>query len=104
MEFRVIWEIDIDADDPKAAAQEARAVQLKTNTSATVFDIWEPAAGKMHRIDVAGDADKLERAELVAARTALRLLQCEPDVPPTIHDVAVTMLLFLDREDMIFRR
>jgi hypothetical protein len=104
MEFRVIWEIDIDADNPTAAAQEARALQLKMNTSATVFDIWEPAAGKMHRIDVAGETERLEHAELGAVRAALRLLQCERDVPPSIRDVAVTMLIFLDREDMMFRR
>jgi hypothetical protein len=104
MEFRVIWEIDIDADNPTAAAQEARALQLKMNTSATIFDIWEPAAGKMHRIDVAGDTKRLDHAELGAVRAALRLLQCERDVPPSIRDVAVTMLIFLDREDMMFRR
>jgi hypothetical protein len=28
MEFRVIWEIDIQADSPKEAAQEARLIQL----------------------------------------------------------------------------
>ena len=104
MEFRVIWEIDIDADNPTSAAQEARALQLKMNTSATVFDIWEPAAGKMHRIDLTGDTERLEHAELGAVRTALRSLQCERDVPPSIRNVAVTMLIFLDREDMMFRR
>ena len=104
MEFRVIWEIDIDADNPAAAAQEARALQLKMNTSATIFDIWEPAAGEMHRIDVAWDTERLEHAELGAVRAALRLLLCEREVPPSIRDVAVTMLIFLDRENMMFRR
>jgi hypothetical protein len=28
MEFRVIWEIEIEADSPKEAALEARVVQL----------------------------------------------------------------------------
>jgi hypothetical protein len=104
MEFHVIWEIDIDADNPTAAAQEARALQLKGNTSATVFDIWEPATGKMHRIDVEGDPERLEHAELGAVRAALRLLQCEQDVCPVIREVAMTMLIFLDRKDMMFRR
>jgi hypothetical protein len=104
MEFRVIWEIDIDADNPTAAAQEARALQLKMITSATIFDIWEPAAGEMHRIDVAGDTERLDHAELGAVRAALRLLLCERDAPPSIRNVAVTMLIFLDREDMMFRR
>jgi hypothetical protein len=104
MEFRVIWVIDIDADNPTAAAQEARALQLKMNTSATVFDIWEPATGKMHRVDVEGDTERLEHAELGAVRAALRLLQCEPDVRPSTREVAMTMLIFLDREDMMFGR
>jgi hypothetical protein len=104
MEFRVIWEIDIEADNPKAAAQEARALQLKVNTSATVFDIWEPAAGKMHRIDLAEDAERLEHAELRAVRAALRLLQCKPDVPPNVQNLAMTMLIFLDREERMFRK
>lgn len=104
MEFRVIWEIDIDADNPTAAAKQARALQLEVNTSATIFHIWEHAAGKMHRIDIAGDTEKLEHTELIAVRAALRLLQCERDVPPSIKDVAMTMLIFLDREDMTFGR
>jgi hypothetical protein len=104
MEFRVIWEIDIDADNPTAAAQEARALQLKMNSSATVFDIWESATGQMHRIDVEGDSERLEHAELGVVRAALRLLQCEPDVPPTIREVAMTMLIFLDRENMYYLR
>jgi hypothetical protein len=28
VELRVIWEIDIEAEGPKAAAQQARAIQL----------------------------------------------------------------------------
>jgi hypothetical protein len=104
MEFRVIWEIDIEADNPTAAAQEARALQLKRTSSATVFDIWEPAAGKMHRVDVEAVTERLEHAELAAVKTALRLLQCERDVRPGIREVAMAMLIFLDREDMIFRR
>ncbi len=58
----------------------------------------------MHRIDVAGDNERLERDEIDAVRGALRLLQCEPDVPPGTREVAMTMLIFLDREDMIFKR
>jgi hypothetical protein len=104
MEFRVIWEIDIEAENPTAAAQEARALQLKVNSSATVFDIWEPAAGKMHRIDLAEVAEKLGHAELRAVRAALRLLQCEPDVPPNVQNLAMVMLIFLDREEMMSRR
>jgi hypothetical protein len=104
MQFRVIWEIDIEADNPKAAAQEARALQLRMNTSATIFDIWEPVARTMHRIDVAADTERLDQAELGSVRAALRLLQCVRDVSSRIRNIAVTMLIFLDREDMMFRR
>jgi hypothetical protein len=64
MEFRVIWEIDIEAEGPKEAAQQARAIQLIPGMSATVFEVWAYAAGKMHRIDVVEEPAKLDRDEL----------------------------------------
>jgi hypothetical protein len=51
LEFRVIWEIEIEADSPTEAAEEARVIQLTPGISATVFDVWAHVAGKMHRID-----------------------------------------------------
>jgi hypothetical protein len=78
MEFRVIWEIDIEADSPKEAAQEARAVQLTPGMSATAFDVWAYAAGKMHRIDLLEEPDRLDRDELFVVRAGLRFLQCKP--------------------------
>jgi hypothetical protein len=44
LEFRVIWEIEIEAESPKEAAQAARAIQLTAGMSATVFDVWAHAA------------------------------------------------------------
>jgi hypothetical protein len=35
--FRVIWEMENEADSPKDAAQVARVIQLTHGTSATVF-------------------------------------------------------------------
>jgi hypothetical protein len=102
MEFRVIWEIDIHAEGPKQAAQEARAIQLTPGMSATVFDVWAYMAGKMHRIDLVEEADRLEYDELFAVRAALRLLQCRPDVPPNIHELATLMLIFLDKDNLMF--
>jgi hypothetical protein len=81
MELRVIWEIDIDAEGPKEAAQQARAIQLTPGISATVFDVWAYVAGKMHRVDLVEEADRLDRDELFAVRAGLRLLQCNPDAP-----------------------
>jgi hypothetical protein len=98
MEFRVIWEIDIEAEGVKEAAQQARAIQLTPGMSATVFDVWGYLAGKMHRIDLVAEPDRLDRDELFAVRAGLRLLQCKPDTPPSIKDLVTVMLIFLDRE------
>ncbi len=104
MEFRVIWEIDIDAEGPREAAEQARAIQLTPGMPATVFDVWGHVAGKMHRIDLINEAGRLDRDELLAVRTGLRVLQCNPDTPPSIQDVATVMLIFLDRDNMMFKR
>lgn len=37
MMYRVIWEIDIDADSPTEAAEKALEIQRDPNSSATVF-------------------------------------------------------------------
>jgi len=104
MEFRVIWEIDIDAEGPKEAAQEARAIQLTPGMSATVFEVWAYTARKMHRIDLVEEPNRLDPDELVAVRAGLRLLQCKPDISPSIQDLATIMLIFLDKDNKIFRR
>jgi hypothetical protein len=104
MEFRVIWEIEIEADSPKEAALEVRVLQLTPAMSATVFDVWAHVAGKMHRIDLVEEPDRLDRDELFAVRAGLRLLQCSPESPPSIQDVATVMLIFLDRDNMMFKR
>jgi hypothetical protein len=102
MEYRVIWEIDIEAEGPKAAALQARAIQLIPGMSTTVFDVWAYAVGKMHRIDLVEEPDRLARDELFAVRAALRLLQCNPDTPPSIRDIATVMLIFLDKDNTDF--
>jgi hypothetical protein len=99
VEFRVIWEIEIEADSAKQAAQEARIIQLTPGMSATVFDVWAHAAGKMHKIDLVEEPDRLDRDELFAIRAGLRLLQCKADMPSSIREVATGMLIFLDRYD-----
>jgi hypothetical protein len=81
MEFRVIWEIDFEAEGPKEAAQQAREIQLIPGMSATVFDVWAYATGKMHRIDLVDEPDRLDRDELFAVRAGLRLLQSKADTP-----------------------
>jgi hypothetical protein len=39
--YHVIWEIDIDAEDPSAAAKMAREIQLDDESIATVFGVAE---------------------------------------------------------------
>lgn len=98
LEFRAIWEIDIDADSPIEAAQEARAVQLRPDTTATVFNVWEHT-GMMHSVDLAEQTGRLDGAELVAVKTGLRFLERARDVPASIKDVASVMLTYLERRE-----
>ncbi len=98
-----MWEIEIDADGPREAAEAARAEQRR-NTSATVFEVWDHAGKKMYRIDVAECPDKLDGKELGAIRAHLRLLQCVPGIPATVRHMTSAMLIFLDREKMMFNR
>jgi hypothetical protein len=74
----VTWEIEIEAGSAKEAAQEARTVQLTPGTSATVFDVWAQPAGKMYRINLVDEFDRLDRDEMFAVRAGIRLLQCDP--------------------------
>lgn len=37
-EYRVVWEIDIDADSPEEAAQKALHIQRNPGSIATVFE------------------------------------------------------------------
>jgi hypothetical protein len=104
VEFRVTWEIEIEAESPKEAAQEARVIQLTPDMSATVFDVWAHVAGKMHRIDLIEEPYRLDRDELFAVRAGLRLLQCTPDTPPSIQELATIILIFLDRDNMNSKR
>jgi hypothetical protein len=104
MEFRVIWEIDIDADSPKQAVQQARAIQLSPDMPATVFDVWDHAKQRMHRVDLASVSGCLDRAELTSVRAALRSLQCAPDLPVGMQDIVSIMLIFLDEDAGFFRR
>lgn len=39
MEYRVTWTIDIEADSPVDAAQEALRIQRDKDSIATVFDV-----------------------------------------------------------------
>lgn len=46
MQYRVTWEIDIEADTPALAAMEARAIQQRPDNSATCFTVIAPGGGR----------------------------------------------------------
>jgi hypothetical protein len=104
VEYRVIWEIEIDADSPKHAAEQARALQMNPAMPATIFEAWEHARQKMHRVDLAEAADRLDKAEMAKLRATLRRLQCSPEPRRDVKNLVTVMLLFLDAEEAHSRR
>jgi hypothetical protein len=40
-EYRVTWVIDVHADNPRDAAEQARAAQVRPGTTATVFQVFQ---------------------------------------------------------------
>lgn len=51
--FVVIWEIDIWAKSPEAAARAALEIQRDPSSTSTVFDVWEEDREDGRRIDTA---------------------------------------------------
>ena len=54
-EYRVTWEIDIEADTPLEAAEEALTIQRDPESTATFFKVWEHFSGvigKAHTVDL----------------------------------------------------
>ena len=49
--YRVSWEIDIDADTPREAAQKALDIQRDKESIATVFDVTGES-GSQSRVDL----------------------------------------------------
>jgi hypothetical protein len=43
-EYRVRWEIDVEADTPQEAAEKARRYAVKEDTTATCFDVYARVA------------------------------------------------------------
>ena len=46
MTYRVIWEIDLDADSPREAAEKAFAIHRNPESIATVFDVVDKTGRK----------------------------------------------------------
>ena len=47
MDYRVYWEIDIQAASPREAAEEAKRIQQDTFSTANVFDVIDEAGEKI---------------------------------------------------------
>jgi len=94
----VIWEIEIEAESLQEAVQKAREVQLKPDMPTTIFEVWDHARQKMHRLDLAEPVGRLGDAELASVRSAFRRLQCAPDTHTQVKDIVSVMLLFLDAQ------
>lgn len=50
-EYKVVWQIEIDAVTPEDAARQAQAIMLDPESLATVFHVWE-YSGKRGVIDL----------------------------------------------------
>jgi hypothetical protein len=86
MDYFVSWEIELAAGNPIEAARQARAVQVRHGTMATVFDVHSANAESVVRVDLTAVAEKetvqsseapnvFSRVELVTILHSLRLLQ-----------------------------
>jgi len=71
-EYRVKWEIDVEAESPRHAAELAREAQIRPDTQAVVFDVQDPLTmAEPVRIDLnqptnaRGAAAKLEVYEYI---------------------------------------
>ena len=51
MTLRVTWQIDLEADSPREAAEKALEIQRNPDSIATVFDVVN-GAGKKTRVDL----------------------------------------------------
>jgi hypothetical protein len=51
MQYRITWEIDVEADTPQDAARKALRIQRKRDSIATVFDVTDEA-GRTSTIDL----------------------------------------------------
>lgn len=56
--YRVVWEIDLDADSPQEAAAQALAIQKDTypGTLADHFSVWDED-GNRTEVDAGRDAE-----------------------------------------------
>lgn len=62
MMYRVIWEVDIDAEDPVSAARAARKMQLDAESTATIFEVFSATPKQRFDVDLMTE-DKKEQED-----------------------------------------
>lgn len=64
-QYKIVWEMDIDAKSPKGAALKARQIQADPKSIATVFYIQKDSGGSLYKIDLDGDKFGEKKTEKV---------------------------------------
>ncbi|AKU43513.1 hypothetical protein CPT_Sansa109 [Caulobacter phage Sansa] len=79
--YRVTWEIDVDASDPREAAELARHSQTRDGTEALVFSVLENVAGAVAvRVDLLEpNTGRIEPGEFSKAILAGYSVEFDPD-------------------------
>lgn len=54
--YRINWTIDVDADNPRKAAEQALAAQRDPASTATVFDVCTPTGQRIECVDLSKPA------------------------------------------------
>ncbi len=57
MEYHVIWEIDLDAETPKEAAERALEIQRNPDSMAVVFSVCDDD-GNLTQVDLMDDEEE----------------------------------------------
>lgn len=58
--YRVTWTIDVEAIDPVEAAKHAKAIQVRQDSIANVFEVVDMSAGPDNEYAFEVDLDLLE--------------------------------------------
>ena len=61
MNYRVTWEIDIEADSPLEAAQEAREMQADPESTATIYTV-QLMDSRSHELSASIEVDLADEA------------------------------------------
>ena len=55
--YKVYWEIDIEADSGREAAERALEIQRKPGSMATCFTVWREGSGRKEDFDLSEEEE-----------------------------------------------